>query len=163
MTARKGVEHAILDDGRRRLELGWKPRRVGAPAAPELLDETDWPKLHGRVRCEAGEWEFCDSSLSDREIFLFARFLEARPWPSGARFVSMDRCIAASANGPAGRHLALAIEFRGEVSSPWLWGDADAVWQTGFTLEMTPDDAGLLRFACRIRDLLGIEPLSRGG
>lgn len=125
-------------------ELGWRPLK---PASAAGERDYRWLKVAGRIRTDDGEWCFVDESLTERESRDLVLWLRRRPWPTQSSLDFIEPCLEFHARGERDGRLLIAITFRGEVSPPWIQGDADRVWGEGYTVEWLVSHAALSQFA----------------
>lgn len=142
-----------------RVSLGWAPR-IGKQRRSKKPSAADpkWLLVHGAVQCPEGDWTFRDESLTEEEAVQLVEFLSVRPWGGGSSVRSIEfiePCLAFSTRGELGGRLNLDICFKGEAAPPFIRGDGDAVWHTGWTLGLFVTDDGLRRFSDSLRRMLG--------
>lgn len=148
-----GISLATLDsiDGAT-FSIGWKPRRARA-AADRYADDA-WLRVHGRVRCSRGAWTFADPALVEAEALELVQWLRRRPWPADDTLDFVEPCLAFRARGAEDGLLHLSVRFMAEVSPPWIRDDDHAVWQEGWTLDMTVREHQLQRLAGDLQRML---------
>ncbi|MFT3683722.1 MAG: hypothetical protein QM783_02150 [Phycisphaerales bacterium] len=133
------------------MSLGWKQGTVSQRARRvSQSDELKWLMVHGEVHCPEGAWSFRDEAFTEDEAVQLVEFLSVRPWTSERQLAFIEPCLAFSTRGKhEGKNglLNLDIRFRGEVSPPFIRGDEEAVWGSGFTLGLFVKEDELRRFA----------------
>lgn len=133
------------------LGFGWRPLK---PPSAAMRNEDRWLAVSAHVRVNEGQWAFVDESLLESEALALTKWLRQRPWPDSATIGFIEPCLEFHAQGTTDDLLSLGITFRGEVSPPWIRGDPEAVWDTGFTATWLVDNQQLSKFADGLHDLL---------
>jgi hypothetical protein len=152
------IEYATVTSPTAKASFGWKPRRQSFRE-----QNNPWVKIHGRIVAPEGEWSFADESLMVDEIASLAAWLRdvakgAAP-EAGPEFLEPNlRFLAAPAPGglptsPLDR-IGLRIQFRGEISPPWIRGDAYKVWEEGYWLHLAVTPNQLEAFASDLSRLI---------
>jgi hypothetical protein len=153
--AAKPVKFACIDAGHPNLLcLGWKPRDTRGRAARQGRMDDNWLKVHGRAACNRGRWEFVDACLTEHEAAELVGWLSQRPWPQESEIRFTEPCLGFKAQGIGPDSLRFAACFRGEIAPPWIGGDEEAVWHTGWTIEYAVTDQQLRAFAAELHGLL---------
>lgn len=133
------------------LGFGWRPLK---PPSAAMRNEDRWLAVSAHIRVDEGQWAFVDESLMESEALALINWLRHRPWPDLANLRFIEPCLEFQARGSIDGLLSLAITFRGEASPPWIRGNPDAVWSTGFNAKWLIDDQQLAKFADGLHDLL---------
>lgn len=155
MMSGKPVKCASLDAGHgKRLSIGWKPRDTRGRSVRRGNVDDNWLKVHGSASCDRGRWEFVDACLTEQEALELVDWLSRRPWPQNSELRFTEPCLRFIAQGASPNRLRFAVCFIGEVAPPWIRGEREAVWETGWTIEYAVTDEQLCAFAAELRGLL---------
>jgi hypothetical protein len=153
------IEYATLTTSTAKVTLGCKSRRRSFRKG-----NNPWVRIHGHIVAPEGEWSFADESLMIDEIATLAAWLRdvvnGTASNSGPTFVENNLRFSASRSDGAppqstGERILLRIRFCGEISPPWLWGDAHKVWDEGYWLELAVTPRKLEIFASDLLRLIG--------
>ncbi len=133
---------ASLRIERSTITLAWKRRSPASQTSGE--DDDEWLQVYGRVECPDGAWNFVDACLTVREVHHLAAALQAG---RACEVEFIEPCLHFVLRAGEDKDLIdVSVRFIGEAAPPWIMGDADRVWQQGWTLRGVVEKRSLRQF-----------------
>lgn len=135
------LPYALIRIERNTITLAWKRP---PPASRSCADDHEWLQVHGRVECPDGVWSFVDACLTVNEVHRLAATLQAGR-ACEVEFIEpcLNFVLLAAENTDM---IDVSVRFIGEAAPPWIMGDADRVWQQGWTLRGGVEKRALQQF-----------------